>query len=94
MSEQSEAARMKGTGLSARSPMDDIIDILRQRRGMEPDDTSDDADIRTMKPRRAFEECCGWHLGDPQWAGEILRWIKGAGYTVMENKEIDRKDRP
>ena len=69
------------------SPRDAILDILRQRRGMAEDDTSDDADLRAMSARRAFEECCGWHLGDPRWADDILRWLKGSGYALTENAE-------
>lgn len=70
---------------------EDILDVLRQRRGLEDDDTSEDADLRAMSPRRAFEECCGWHIGDPSWAGQILRWLKAAGYAVTENAKDQSK---
>lgn len=65
---------------------EDIMDVLRMRRGLEPDDTSQDDIIQKMTAREAFEECCGWHIGPGNWAGSILNWLKASGYTVTEDK--------
>lgn len=63
-------------------PFPEIITMLRERRGLEPDDSSEDSDIAKYTPEKALEECCGWNLGDPMWAREFVRWVEGAGYTV------------
>lgn len=69
------------------SPFPAIVHILRERRGLEPDDESEDGKISCYSPRKALEECCAWHIGDKAWAGEFLRWANGAGYSISENVE-------
>lgn len=66
---------------------EDIMDVLRQRRGLDPDDTSQDKLIQKMSARRAFDECCRWHIGPGDWASSILRWLRAAGYTVTEKDD-------
>lgn len=63
---------------------ENIMEMLRQRRGLEPDDKSQDAQIVAMKPRKKLEELCGWELGDPQWAAVFLHWAGQCGYDVKE----------
>lgn len=71
-------------------PFEDIIDVLRMRRGLEPDDESEDALISEYTPRKALQECCAWHIGDSAWSGEFLRWAGAAGYSIKENAKADR----
>lgn len=67
------------------APFEDVIDVLRMRRDLEPDDPSEDARIAEYTPRKVLQECCAWHLGDPSWVGEFLRWAGSAGYSIQEN---------
>jgi len=68
-----------------------ILGVLRQRRHLREDDTSQDDDLMSMKPQRVFEECCGWYIGDPRWAKDIFRWLKAAGYVVTEESKPETK---
>jgi len=61
-----------------------MIEAVRGRMGLEPDDESKDAMIAAMTPRERLCKVCGWHLGDESWAGTIIGWMKECGYTVKE----------
>lgn len=52
-----------------------IMQDLRQRRGLEPDDTSEDKDINTLSPNEAFYEVCQWD-GLLGYDSTIKNWIK------------------
>jgi len=39
----------------------EIMEALRQRRGLEPSDISEDADIMSMAKQDAFNEYCQWN---------------------------------
>jgi hypothetical protein len=49
-----------------------MIRELRMRRGLEPDDTSQDHKLRAMTGRQALREFAAWYLGDRNWADEFL----------------------
>lgn len=53
----------------------DIMEALRQRKDLEPDDTSRDDEISLMSPNEVFEEVLGWD-GLCNYAYKIKRWIK------------------
>lgn len=53
-----------------------ILRCLRQRLGMEPDDTSRDEVFRKWGPRRVFEEVLVWNGLIGGWSGQILGWIE------------------
>ena len=60
------------------------IGDMRQRLGLEEDDTRRDDEIEKMSPRDRFRLLCGWHLGHPNWAHTILDWAKDAGLKISE----------
>ena len=39
----------------------DVMEALRQRRGLEPDDISEDTDIMSMAKQDVFNEYCMWN---------------------------------
>ena len=53
----------------------DIMEALRQRKNLEPDDTSRDDEISSMSPNEVFEEVLEWN-GICKYAYTIKRWIK------------------
>jgi hypothetical protein len=58
------------------------IGDMRQRLGLEEDDASRDAQIEAMPPMERLKLVCGWHLGDPGWAGHFLDWARDAGFKI------------
>ena len=64
-----------------------IMKSLRQRRGLEPNDTSDDDYIRHMEPDRAFSEICRWNGLPGDWCEVIKSWYEG----VYEAEEVEYK---
>ncbi len=69
-----------------------VMKILRQRNGLEKEDTSQDSDLQEMTPPHAFRECCGWRLGDPEWAREIVDLLHGCGYILQEQNNQQQRD--
>jgi hypothetical protein len=57
-----------------------IMEMLRQRRRLKKDDTSEDALINQYSSTGAFKECVGWKIGDG-WADEILGWMESCGFS-------------
>lgn len=53
----------------------DIMEALRQRKYLEPDDSSRDEEISLMSPNEVFEEVLEWN-GICNYAHTIKRWIK------------------
>lgn len=51
-----------------------IMQKLRQRRGLEEDDTREDSDINTLSPGEAFDEVCNWE-GLINYGSTIKGWI-------------------
>ena len=54
---------------------ENIMRYLRQRKGLEPDDTTCDNEINTLTPNEAFEEVLEWN-GLIGYAYKIKRWIE------------------
>ena len=54
---------------------ENIMGYLRQRKGLEPDDTTRDNEINTLTPNEAFEEVLEWD-GLIGYAYIIKRWIE------------------
>ena len=52
-----------------------VMRILRQRRRLDEDDESEDAQINALTPEFAVKEICGWEFGDPRWANRFAGWI-------------------
>lgn len=79
---------------SKNPPFPEIIQLLRKRRGLKPDDTSEDVDIAKYSPRKALDECCAWHIGPGDWSGSFLEWAKGAGYSISQKSEESGSESP
>lgn len=54
---------------------ENIMRYLRQRKGLEPDDTTCDNEINTLTSNEAFEEVLEWE-GICNYAYTIKRWIE------------------
>lgn len=52
-----------------------ILRMLRQRRGLEANDTSDDDYLNRMPPNQAFAMVCNWE-GLVGYAPVIQGWVK------------------
>ena len=63
-------------------PYEAVIDILRMRLDLEPDDPSHDDRIAKYSAEKVLRELCAWNLGDPGWASTMLRWASIAGYKM------------
>ena len=55
------------------------MEMLRGRRNLDEDDTSDDSEIEAMPPTKIVRECAAWRLGDPYWANTVAGWMAAAG---------------
>lgn len=61
-----------------------IMKMLRQRLGLDEDDTSRDTELNTYSPSEAFEEVCNWE-GLINYASTIKHWIEGIyGFDIDE----------
>lgn len=58
------------------------IEDMRQRLGLDADDSSSDKRIEKMSSEERLKLLCGWHLGDPAWAHQFINWARDAGYEV------------
>jgi hypothetical protein len=60
---------------------------VRQRLGLDADDTSRDAEIESTAPMKLLRDVCGWHIGDPAWADSFIEWAKGCGFDVTQKPD-------
>lgn len=58
------------------------IGDMRQRLGLDEDDSSRDEKIEEMTAEQRLGLIAGWNLGYSDWAGTILRWVRDAGFEV------------
>jgi len=58
-----------------------MLIALRGRRGLDENDTSQDALILKMSPAQIVHECTVWYLGDAEWASTIALWMLKAEAT-------------
>ena len=65
-------------------PSESMMGMLRGRRGLDKDDTSQDNEIRAMPGSEVVRECTAWKFGDPYWATLIAGWMDKAGCTVTD----------
>ena len=78
-------------GMEKRPAFPDVIlSKLRERKGLEPSDTSRDAEIMDYTPLEALSEMAAWEFGDPTWAGTFVRWAKECGFSVVARKEREQ----
>lgn len=53
-----------------------ILRYLRQRQGLEENDTSMDDGLNAMPPKNAFRDVLEWHGMIGGWDSLIIGWIK------------------
>ena len=71
----------------------DIMEELRQRRGLDEDDTSEDEEILTMSGFEFLDEWLNW-TGIVGYTGQIIDVIRMAyGIDLTEDPFIDRINR-
>lgn len=52
-----------------------IMEYVRQRLGLETNDTSKDHEINEMTANEVFTDICGWKFGYSSWAATIKEWV-------------------
>jgi hypothetical protein len=55
------------------------VEEMRQRLGLEADDTSRDRQIEEMEPMERVRLLAGWTLGDPDWADTFKDFFESQG---------------
>ncbi len=63
-----------------------ILRVIRQRRGLDDNDTSQDSKIDALTPRKKLRALAGWELGDEGWADVFIEWANDCGYVVKERE--------
>lgn len=58
-----------------------LMKPLRERLGLEPDDSSKDKIINDRSPISNLQELCAWEFGDSSWANWFLERAKNLGIT-------------
>lgn len=61
-----------------------IMRMLRKRASLDEKDTSHDAELEALSPRRALQQVIGWQIGDPTWADTFLGYAKDCGFRIEE----------
>lgn len=51
-----------------------------------------DLEISEMTPEQAFDEWCGWELGDPYWGVEIRSIMSALRDAIVEEPKSDLVD--
>lgn len=65
------------------------VEEMRQRLGLDPDDTSRDKEIESMSPMDRIRLLAGWFHGDSDWAGEWKHYFESQGLYLTTNPEAD-----
>lgn len=71
----------------------DTMEIMRQRRYLEEDDSSEDMEILNMSPRDFLDEMLGWK-GIIGYTDDIIDMIYeayGVDLNLLEDKEYERE---
>lgn len=56
-----------------------LMEKLRQKIGLEKDDTSLDDVILARRPEENLREVCAWEIGSPSWVGTFMSWAADLG---------------
>jgi hypothetical protein len=65
---------------------DQALQTLRERRGLEPEDSSQDEQIQKMTEKKALEEILAWHLGSRGWLDQIELWAGRCGLKIVKRR--------
>lgn len=62
---------------------------MRQRLGMEKDDTFMDPKIEEMDAMERTKLITAWNLGDPDWALQFKDWFESQGVIFVDKKKYE-----
>lgn len=65
-----------------------LLEMLRQRRGLEADDPSEDDWLRKYSSRHALDEVCAFVLGHSEWVDQFLGWMEAVGYQIKDKEQV------
>lgn len=65
---------------------DNLLEKLRQRRGLDGADASKDSEIHKMSPAEMVREAVAWDLGYAEWADTIAEYMRDAKATPDDFK--------
>lgn len=69
-------------------PPEYIMQEIRQRRGLDKNDKSEDSAILLMSPMEKLKKVVAWNLGSERWADEFLTWARDCGIDDLNEVEI------
>ncbi|EMM5100298.1 hypothetical protein ACK249_003644 [Pseudomonas aeruginosa] len=70
------------TQQSAVSTPPEILKMLRQREGLDANDSSKDDALDALTPDEKFRNVIAWQFGDGAWSGTILSWAAQCGVQL------------
>lgn len=65
------------------------VDAMRQRLGIEKDDTSKDKSIEEMEPMERVRLIAGWYHGNGLWADTYKEYFESQGIYLTTNPDAD-----
>lgn len=68
---------------------EDDLKKMRQRLGLEENDTSRDEYLKGLPPFERVRIIAGWLLGDERWADNFFVWCNSQGLYLTTNPEAD-----
>ncbi len=63
------------------------VEVMRQRLGLNPDDTAMDHEIENMGQFSRLRLIIGWKLGDPYWADYFKDYCESQGIWLTTDPE-------
>jgi hypothetical protein len=71
--------------MSAKPPIPEyIMKDLRERIGLENDDTSRDTEIMERLPMDNLRHLCAWEIGDSAWADWMVKRMRDLGIDSIK----------
>jgi hypothetical protein len=80
--------RCQGHGRTSAEPTpipEHLMRNLRERKGLEPDDASQDRIIRTTPAIDNLKDLCIWEFGDPLWANWFIHRAHALGIDLIRD---------
>jgi hypothetical protein len=66
----------------------EVMQMLRERRGLDDNDASEDSKILAMSPHEKLQDLFGFRLGDEEWANVVVDWMRECGYHVTTERAL------
>lgn len=66
------------------------IEEMRQRLGLDENDTSKDVFIEEMDPLERVRLIAGWYLGDGSWADTFMEYFQSQGIYLTTDQKAQR----